>query len=277
MQSATIDWLSFTFKEPADAANYFALRPCSDPETTTSGKFGYRYGHSCAHGVLRLTDLANSQMGTHYIYPGSALAALYNDGSSPFDVLRKALSCKAKVTRLDLAKDVTKEGIQLEEIWEAIQAGHYTGTSQAHSRIQSDAGGYTIYIGSRTSEKFIRVYDKGAQLNNGQDWKRCEVELKGDVAKQVARIISQPSNSVGAVFDDLTRRMFDCQSVAWKSFRGDIVPLSVPKIEKLADRETWIAQQVIGAALAHLKSHPDSQALYNLYRALDRHYRKLQE
>lgn len=273
MQSVTIDWLSFTFKEHVNAQRFKSLSPYLDPSIATTPRFGYRYATASADGILHLTVMASGMGGEHYIYPGSALAALYSQGYSPFFVLGNAVSCGAKVTRLDLAKDVTGENVQLEDIWQDIQAGNYTGASQAHSRIESDNGGYTIYIGSRVSEKFIRIYDKGVENGTHTDWKRCELELKGDTAKAIARHLADLGVRPGAVFDALSRRMFDCNSPAWKSFRGEDVPLSIPKVEKLSDREQWIAGQVTHAVLQHLRDRPDSQAAFNLYRLLDNKFR----
>jgi DNA relaxase NicK len=42
--------------------------------------------------------------------------------------------------------------------------------------------GKTVNIGSRTSEAFLRVYDKGAEQGTDVDWTRVELETKGRLA-----------------------------------------------------------------------------------------------
>lgn len=58
--------------------------------------------------------------------------------------------------------------------------------TRKYSLIQDAFGGTTLYVGSRQSEEFGRVYDKGAELGLelplGSKW-RYEIELKGQKAK----------------------------------------------------------------------------------------------
>lgn len=274
MISLTIDWLSFTIKDETNAHGYYLANCCPDKETPVTPKFGYTNGFTCPPGILRFTNLARPDMGTHYVYSGSTLAALYQAEVTPFAVLREALRWNARITRLDLAKDAIDERCDLESIWQNIQAGHYTGSAQAHSRVQSDNGGYTIYIGSRSSEKFIRLYDKGAETHSVQNWKRLELELKGDVAKNIAKALNQADVHVGGVFDTILAGMCSIACQSWQLFRSGDIPIGIPKFEKQTDRETWVSTQVHPAVVALLTSNPDSKAVYNLYKALDGHYRR---
>lgn len=51
---------------------------------------------------------------------------------------------------------------------------------------QNGAGGSTLYVGSRQSERYLRVYVKAA---GGRAWVRHEVELKGSVALGAAESV----------------------------------------------------------------------------------------
>lgn len=67
------------------------------------------------------------------------------------------------------------------------------------SFVESDTG-TTLYIGSRTSEKFIRIYTK--QLDKA--YLRFEYEIKGDLARAIYRNIYQTvSTTPTAVFNGL--------------------------------------------------------------------------
>lgn len=94
-------------------------------------------------------------------------------------------------TRIDLA--VTAELAQPEP---TLCKGYYDwivqnyGGPRQYSLIQNNKGGNTLYIGSRVSSEFGRVYDKGVELNNNEyapgKLYRYEVELKRDKAKSAA-------------------------------------------------------------------------------------------
>jgi hypothetical protein len=56
--------------------------------------------------------------------------------------------------------------------------------------------GETINIGSRESERFIRIYDKPV---GGDDYIRFEAEYKGDVADSIYKMAQQDNNKMGAI------------------------------------------------------------------------------
>jgi len=96
-------------------------------------------------------------------------------------------------TRLDLAVDVSQETPSpsfLQGVYDWIVRNE-TGPRK-YSLIQNNMGGTTLYVGSRQSEEFGRVYDKGAEMGRsaGLEW-RYEIELKGDKAKHAAKVLAE--------------------------------------------------------------------------------------
>lgn len=128
--------------------------------------------------------------------------------------------------------------------------------------------GHTVYFGSRTSDIFLRVYDKQLERNRKLSasgthidnlWVRWELELKNDRAVSVSKMLTS-GIPLGAVavgvlghymrmieLDDINRSRCSTHSV-WADFMDGIssLKITVPKYEKTMDeKKTWIKRQVM--------------------------------
>lgn len=92
------------------------------------------------------------------------------------------LEYAGKITRVDLAYDDLDGKMSVEQVKEAYERGLFSmgGRNPQSSYIQnSHDKGDTFYVGSRTSGKLHRSYQKGKQLGCSVDkWVRHEEELK---------------------------------------------------------------------------------------------------
>lgn len=98
--------------------------------------------------------------------------------------------------------------------------------------IESTPDGSTLYVGSRTSDRFFRVYDKTAESDGdypNRSW-RYEIEYKGDRAKKVADGVRADRHP--------TQAIWDCLQTAFTSYG-----LGIP-----GDRPGWSWRD---AAIAH--------------------------
>lgn len=140
----------------------------------------------------------------------STILDLSGDGAKQY--LAPALSLADAVTRLDLA--VT---------WCSTPPDPYLGPN-AHtlacqwwerdrrrakpSTTNDAAGGYTFYLGARTSENFLRVYNKEAESIASQDkasaeryagcW-RYELEVKGPLAQNLAQTVDDQQDQASYI------------------------------------------------------------------------------
>lgn len=128
-----------------------------------------------------------------WTFTGDNLRAMRDAGYTDEQLVSDLLKTfDGKVTRLDFAIDV-REGnadpADIEKAWHdktiKTQARKMT-VIQATTRKQG-TGGKTVYIGSRTSQCFLRVYDKGAEQGTCEDWIRVEAELKPPLSGLVLR------------------------------------------------------------------------------------------
>jgi hypothetical protein len=124
---------------------------------------------------------------------------------------------RGKVRRLDLAIDDRRELVTYERLSEAIDSGALvTRARGVHWIVGKDAatgerGGWTLYIGSRSSERCVRIYDKRAErleragVEVGAPWIRVELEASGDYADALAREVLAGGGDV--VIEQINRHM----------------------------------------------------------------------
>jgi len=100
----------------------------------------------------------------------------------------------AKINRIDLTVDDYSRAMLPEYIREANKVGNYSGYRKKNFQYITDdngdcySAGWTIYLGSRTSDKFVRYYN--AKIKHGIDAFRYEVEYKGEIANVIANAIA---------------------------------------------------------------------------------------
>lgn len=268
MLTITLDWLALTFKEFTNEAEQFISLYASSPQVeTVSPRHGYSRGQADNNGVQLLWNPDRECMGHHVIFSGSALRNLWEfSGISTEALLCACVDAGGSISRLDLAKDATGETVDLRSIYQAIKQGNYSGNARKVAMMEGNDGGCTIYVGSRTSERFIRIYDKAAESQlQGELWFRLEVETKGMAARSTAIALRQSDNWAG-VLDSLVHGMVDITTKTdlAKFFRDGNVPIGIPKIERHTNRERWIEDQVISAVARHWIDHPESAAIARL-------------
>lgn len=139
------------------------------------------------------------------ILPGKVCKQLSAERMS---ALCSALATRAaNCTRIDFQTTVEKPEITMEEIHEHLIRGNWSSKSREFESIisQCKSGkitGYTLYVGSRDSQSFIRIYDKGLEEKSGDHNEkiRFEVELKSELAKQAFLQFAEKSGDESAEF-----------------------------------------------------------------------------
>lgn len=174
-----------------------------------------------------------------------------------------------RVTRLDLALTFNLEGpaqlvrqlaVNQERDWRTILP-------------TEDKGGGTLYVGSRTSDSFGRLYDKGALLNRDLPksiqvrpahlW-RAEVEYKAERARS-AWVLAMANNTY-----DAKRTWIADTVLSWFQNRGVPLPImpTSPSVVSVSTRGVddirtikWFYEQVRPALLRLAESGKEQDAL----------------
>lgn len=185
----SLDWLSFTVKGISDTTVARALLFGQDMscfiEVPPMNGYSYAVRHPFGHVVM--SNLKRPDMGVHVMFSGSALNELLTGGIDQFQLIRWAVGEGAKITRIDLAVDLYGTPVDMDKLYKSKQVKGQEGSARKRERRENDEGGYTIYFGSRKSDKVLRVYNKAAEKGLiGVIWTRFEMEFKSDPAHEVA-------------------------------------------------------------------------------------------
>lgn len=187
MQGFKIDWLEGTFKEIPFLQVLENIKRLFLDDFVELDRGGMGYSHSalvCETGrVFWSPD--RPEMGVHLTLPSKALEV------SEFNPLTLASDLHSEgfeFTRVDFALDDTVGMLDLTQIISSVKAGAFVSRARKWTHIENSEGGETISFGSRSSDSYIRIYDKAAEQTQAKKkfvvghWVRVELELKRERA-----------------------------------------------------------------------------------------------
>lgn len=181
--SQSIDWLTVTAKDDERASTLWDLgnRLCDasghEQEPTTRWH---------AHGYVGFS-------GSHWSF-GQRLdgVCLRLSGPKSSEHWLEALTAAENCSRIDLAVDTQFDPVMPSLVQQLYVKSSHTvvhGGRPPMRRLVADTnGGATCYFGSRASERFARVYDKGVESKTQPKgrWFRWELEAKDGWARALA-------------------------------------------------------------------------------------------
>ena len=137
-------------------------------------------------------------------------------------------------TRLDIQKTIEMpDGYNPFHIYDVER----TMNRKTASLIHSDTGS-TIYIGTRTSDRFCRLYEK--QID-GQEFLRLEFEFKGKTARELYNQLRAGVANENQIFDYfMTTFSFQDRIEQMFLTNPDVTPLVID-MQKLLDRDKQLA------------------------------------
>lgn len=178
-----------------------ATLAASDKYERCKPRFGYKMAwRGVDNGLVVQFHPARPDMGVNVIATGQTLQRL--SWRAVIDCLR---TYGAYFARIDLSMDIRDGCFNLSALAVLAKDGFAATKARKVSYVSSSTGD-TLYVGSRTAEKFLRIYDKGAQQGGERGiWFRCELECKGAAANFVADIVGNgepglAKNIIGGYF-----------------------------------------------------------------------------
>jgi replication initiation factor len=197
-----LDWLSYTVPWDNSTAKAARRAVLPVPEFRLARHWGDGLGSydtvletDC--GALLAWNKDHPQFKIFASMTGSVLTTLGEHNIAGRQLIEYAFTRKAKFTRIDVAIDLFNCGAKVNDIRQvfveggaitrAKAGGHYVG-------IQHDTGkdgGETLYVGSTQSERWLRVYNKQAEMGTDYEWVRIELVSKKALAQTLADAIAR--------------------------------------------------------------------------------------
>ena len=175
--SERCDWIAFTVPFYKDLIwpdmiipNWKEIRPIRN----------YNKGLENTQGVKLFWHDTRPQQGKHIIMSGSTLTRL---GENTYGVLSWIRDAGFHVSRIDLCVDVIHSNLNPRNASFHLEKGQYKSHARSAPRwADSLQSGYTQYIGKKSSETYIRIYDKASEMGVSFNWIRAEIVYQGDRA-----------------------------------------------------------------------------------------------
>lgn len=244
--SADLDWITCTAS--ADGSSE-ALWAVGERVLTENEAEGYKATRWQAHGY-RGWNSDGVRCGAR---ASGSIVSL--SGLKCRDEWKQALAAAEHCSRVDLAVDVhlyaEVPSLPRDCYVSLFHKPPGNGRPAQRTLILNSNGGSTLYIGSRTSDRFARLYDKGIEqkASSAGRWYRLELEVKGNSAHPLA---------VGLLATPAHRD--ECLSVVAEYFQHKAMLIIAAKSPALicnegrnpttADKQLhWLSSQVRGTIL----------------------------
>lgn len=288
-----IDWLEFTilsedFKFDTVIIDLLGL-DVNSFILLDKGKMGYK--KQMFYNNIYILYEGNSDMGIHVVMSGQAcrfyesihslqrlITNLNIIDATDSNKPKKEVKTYARITRIDLAMDdktgkIIKFDRLIKDITNANIVSKWKTNTQIIKRSNSDGKiiGETISLGNRSSNVFLRIYDKkleqetkaiDKQANGMKDikyWYRMELELKKESAQivqkkmfeaEIGELFSSILNNYMRIVkpnpDDKNKSRWKVQNY-WKNIINTTAKLSLstkPESKTLDDKRNWLIKQV---------------------------------
>lgn len=215
-----IDWLTLTTKDPRRYTDWLAAFEFVATQEQARGHkwakarlLGYE-GESCGHAFVGRRD-------------DGAMCRLTSAAAEEYGMQFEPDACHC--TRIDLqatARMNEPRPEMIKSLYERAKAHKGSnGRPPLVSRIETNQGGATLYIGARSSMRYGRIYDKGVEMGTEAPGVllRWEVEIKDTFADQAVAMLcgnTEHDRLLLGILGDF----FDS--------RGCPVPWTVPSLEE---------------------------------------------
>lgn len=252
------DWMNFTAR---DLGKRVYAQVCYPDGTgvwqQTNPVHGYNVAYTNEFGVRVMWHTERDDMGIHAMYSGRVINKYLAASVTPRAILAHHAKFGDVCKRIDLAIDIRESDLSIVRLFNQLKDGTAQTRAKTFNLITGSTGD-TLYVGSRTSDLFLRVYDKGAQLETGENWKRVELEVKGTRAIIVAReFASRDDNGVYKMTKSLIAGMAQFDDDTWRDLVGDLTLRLGKSQDNLPDTAGWILGQVAPAMARYMNETGD--------------------
>ena len=263
--SGHLDWLTVTF--PLDFDEKVLEAYMGAFHNVGTGAHGYARRATTSLGAILQADGAPG-MGKSLTLPGKTLESLRAILDTDRPVLDLLVSGKGRASRVDFALNIHESTLTIADLWEQYITGLVYTKARGNEAISTKDGGiHAFYIGSRKSDKFMRVYDKALEQHlDGVAWLRLELECRRLVARTY----------VGAMVEQKLLRPFInraigdfCSFSASQVFREAIADdkAELPQIQRTIPAFwQWLERQVIPAMVGRQLLKPEENVMREINR-----------
>jgi len=229
-----IDWIAYTQKN--SVAWQFPVY-ISDKWKQISPIRNYTNGEENQQGVKRFWNTIRADQGRMVIMDGSASSIL---GENLEHFVSWLGAMDAKPTRLDYSLDVTHSDFNPRGCVQHLRNKSVVTHARSAMQVTDEfKGGFTQYLGTKSSETYSRIYDKAVEQKTDYTWVRIETVYQGARAEASLQAYLQCKSARALI----KRHVNFPKWRAWnRVMSGDIAKLAIPPRETRT--RAWLLSQV---------------------------------
>lgn len=260
--SCHIDWLAITSKTGKDGVFPFLL---DEPYEDVNPRNGYSLARRFVQGVVEMSNPDHNRMGVHVVYSAQALRVMELEHKfTAMKILDFHMRKGHHIARLDIAIDLHDSGLDIRKLFKQCEDSKCQTRSNKYKGIFGDENdGDTLYVGSmKKRSKLLRIYDKAKERKISGDWKRIELELRGKLASQAAKVLLE-SDDIGKVSRSMIRAFAHFpEDEIWEQFMNvPEIPITVSN-RRSSNTERWLLKQCAPALARAVLANPDFMSAF---------------
>lgn len=267
----SVDWINYTALELGTRVLTAVPYPMKDQnwEPCQPSK-GYNNALQNKQGCKVSWHNKRDDMGVHVQYSGQTLNKYSADGATPKMIAIHHNLSHDRCTRIDLALDAREEHLSISSLAAIVKHSTDGLRVKSFSHIISQDGGETLYLGSRQSEQYIRVYNKAAEQNMQGDWIRIELELKGSRAHQIgAQMAVKGEGDMTAIARGMIKNLADFPDANWQRVVGEMaVSIGKARVDE-PDTKGWLLGSVAPAMGRYIRETDDQTIIEDFLAIVD--------
>ena len=275
MDYAGIDYLTLRFGSCSSPQNVIEFVLVLDADLFTHDKGRYGYSDAFHHGNINVYYGGRPEMGICGEMSGQGCKEFVTQRDDDL-ALPKLLHCLSEedaVTRIDIAfDDRDSRVLDFQVLKEKIDKGEVRTKLRNRYEAIDNGGetGHTLYIGSRDSNYYVRIYDKAAEQKQHENhWIRVEQVFRHEEANRFVQYWLKEAATYESIEDKfqclfklaagvlinkfafvVRKESNSCRSVVcdwWRSFLSDTPPVRIPRatVSPAVERaKKWLEKSV---------------------------------
>jgi hypothetical protein len=290
--SIRLDYLAFTVPYSEENQEYIRnFLKGTDVQNLDYGALKYSNSAIIFDGGRMYWHPERKEMGIHFRLGAKALSCVE---MTPIGLINRVRDWDGKFKRIDIAFDDFEGDLDIDEMYDNLALGDVVTRWRKAMRTngvtlgKEEKTGDTVNIGARSSQAFLRIYDKkleqqgkNVDLGDITHWVRVELELKGDKADYFAKLLresafgyDQPppgelcANLLYGLLDFKEHNATETNKSRWETVgwwsrfvkTSSKLMLAMPKKERSIEAsKKWIATSVAPTLAMIVLSEPDDE------------------
>lgn len=262
-----IDWLAYSQKSSTD---WQFPSFVTDRWKPISPLRNYTNGEENSQGIKRFWNTMRSDQGRLVVLGGSSLDML---GEYRQEFVSFTGGLDNKITRVDYCLDIIEGSFNPQAVVSHLRSRNVVTHARDIRRITDDwKGGFSQYVGTKSSETYTRIYDKAAEQKTSGKWSRVETVYQGDRAEASlqAYLLHKSCRKLILAHVDFPK---------WKAWRrimsGDKAKLIISS--KATNTRRWLMETVSTSIARELLLDDDQHFLFELMDRVKSEYKRLSD